>query len=137
LNKKLSKKDKEDWENFVNSKDKIQNKDSLILKNKNKNLFRVIDLHGFSLDDANKTINNFIEKCYLEGVDKINVITGKGSRSKNKEDPYQSVEFGILKYSVPDYIKNNINLMKIIKEIDSNSVDNPNVGSFNIFLKKK
>ncbi len=137
MNKKLSKKDKEDWENFVNSKDKIQNKDSLILKNKNKNLFRVIDLHGFSLDDANKTINNFIEKCYLEGVDKINVITGKGSRSKNKEDPYQSVEFGILKYSVPDYIKNNINLMKIIKEIDSNSVDNPNVGSFNIFLKKK
>ncbi len=137
MNKKLSKKDKKDWENFVNSKDKIQNKDSLILKNKNKNLFRVIDLHGFSLDDANKTINNFIEKCYLEGVDKINVITGKGSRSKNKEDPYQSVEFGILKYSVPDYIKNNINLMKIIKEIDSNSVDNPNVGSFNIFLKKK
>ena len=66
----------------------------------------------------NKTINNFIEKCYLEGVDKINVITGKGSRSKNKEDPYQSVEFGILKYSVPNYIKNNINLMKIIKEID-------------------
>ena len=137
MNKKLSKKDKKDWENFVNSKDKIQNKDSLILKNKNKNLFRVIDLHGFSLDDANKTINNFIEKCYLEGVDKINVITGKGSRSKNKEDPYQSVEFGILKYSVPDYIKNNINLMKIIKEIDSNSIDNPNVGSFNIFLKKK
>ncbi len=137
MNKKLSKKDKKDWENFVNSKDKIQNKDSLILKNKNKNLFRVIDLHGFSLDDANKTINNFIEKCYLEGVDKINVITGKGSRSKNKEDPYQSVEFGILKYSVPDYIKNNINLMKIIKEIDFKSVDNPNVGSFNIFLKKK
>ena len=137
MNKKLSKKDKKDWENFVNSKDKIQNKDSLILKNKNKNLFRVIDLHGFSLDDANKTINNFIEKCYLEGVDKINVITGKGSRSKNKEDPYQSVEFGILKYSVPNYIKNNINLMKIIKEIDFKSVDNPNVGSFSIFLKKK
>ena len=137
MNKKLSKKDKKDWENFVNSKEKIQNKDSFILKNKNKNLFRVIDLHGSSLDDANKTINNFIEKCYLEGVDKINVITGKGSRSKNKEDPYQSVEFGILKYSVPDYIKNNINLMKIIKEIDFNSVDNPNVGSFNIFLKKK
>ena len=137
MNKKLSKKDKKDWENFVNSKEKIQNKDSFILKNKNKNLFRVIDLHGSSLDDANKTINNFIEKCYLEGVDKINVITGKGSRSKNKEDPYQSVEFGILKYSVPNYIKNNINLMKIIKEIDFKSVDNPNVGSFNIFLKKK
>ena len=137
MNKKLSKKDKKDWENFVNSKDKIQNKDSLIFEKKNKNLFKVIDLHGFSLDDANKTINNFIEKCYLEGVDKINVITGKGSRSKNKDDPYQSGQLGILKYSVPDYIKNNINLMKIIKKIDFNSIDNPNVGSFDIFLKKK
>ena len=137
MNKKLSKKDKKDWENFVNSKEKIQNKDSLIFEKKNKNLFKVIDLHGFSLDDANKTINNFIEKCYLEGVDKINVITGKGSRSKNKDDPYQSGQLGILKYSVPDYIKNNINLMKIIKKIDFNSIDNPNVGSFDIFLKKK
>ncbi len=136
MNKKLSKKDKKDWENFVNSKEKIQNKDSLIFEKKNKNLFKVIDLHGFSLDDANKTINNFIEKCYSEGVDKINVITGKGSRSKNKDDPYQSGQLGILKYSVPDYIKNNINLMKIIKKIDFNSIDNPNVGSFDIFLKK-
>ena len=136
MNKKLSKKDKKDWENFVNSKDKIQNKDSLILKNKNKNLFRVIDLHGSSLDDANKTINNFIEKCYLEGVDKINVITGKGSRSKNKEDPYQSVEFGILKYSVPDYIINNMELLAKIKKIDFDSIENSNKGYFEIILKK-
>ena len=137
MNKKLSKKDKKDWENFVNSNEKIQNKDLSILKKKDKNLFRVIDLHGFSLEDANKTINYFIEKCYLEGVSKINIITGKGSRSKNKDDPYQSVQLGILKYSIPDYIKNNNNLMNKIKKIDYNSIDNPNEGSFNIFLKKK
>ena len=137
MNKKLSKKDKKDWENFVNSNEKIQNKDLSILKKKDKNLFRVIDLHGFSLEDANKTINYFIEKCYLEGVSKINIITGKGSRSKNKDDPYQSEKLGILKYSIPDYIKGNNNLMKKIKEIDYNSIDNPNHGSFNIFLKKK
>ena len=137
MNKKLSKKDKKDWENFLNSNEKIQNKDLSILKKKDKNLFRVIDLHGFSLEDANKTINYFIEKCYLEGVSKINIITGKGSRSKNKDDPYQSAKFGILKYSIPDYIKGNNNLMKKIKEIDYNSIDNPNHGSFNIFLKKK
>ena len=137
MNKKLSKKDKKDWENFVNSNEKIQNKDLSILKKKDKNLFRVIDLHGFSLEDANKTINHFIEKCYLEGVSKINIITGKGSRSKNKDDPYQSAKFGILKYSIPDYIKGNNNLMKKIKEIDYNSIGNPNHGSFNIFLKKK
>ena len=137
MKKKLSKKDKKDWNNFINSKEKIQNKDLSILKKKDENLFRVIDLHGFSLEEANKTINDFIMKCYLDGISKINIITGKGSRSKNKDDPYQSVELGILKYSIPDYIKNNINLMKKIKEIDYNSIDNLNVGSFNIFLKKK
>ena len=137
MKKKLSKKDKKDWDNFINSNEKIQNKDLSILKKKDENLFRVIDLHGFSLEEANKTINDFIMKCYLDGVSKINIITGKGSRSKNKDDPYQSVELGILKYSIPDYIKNNINLMKKIKEIDYNSIDNPNEGSFDIFLKKK
>ena len=137
MKKKLSKKDKKDWDNFINSKEKIQNKDLSILKKKDENLFRVIDLHGFSLEEANKSINDFIMKCYLDGISKINIITGKGSRSKNKDDPYQSVELGILKYSIPDYIKNNIDLMKKIKEIDYNSINNPNVGSFNIFLKKK
>ena len=138
MNKKISKKDKKDWENFVNSKEKVQNKDiSIFKKNKIQNLYEVIDLHGFSLIDANKAISNFIEECYLKGVSKINVITGKGSRSKNKDDPYQSIKLGILKYSIPEYIKNNINLMKKIKEIDYNSANNPNEGSFNIFLKKK
>ena len=137
MNKKLSDKDKKDWENFVNSKEKIQNKDLSIPKKENQNLFKVIDLHGFSLEDANKTINDFIEKCYLEGISEINVITGKGSRSKNKEDPYQSIKLGILKYSIPEYIKSNTNLMKKIREIDYNSINNPNNGSFNILLKKK
>ncbi len=137
MNKKLSKKDREDWENFINSNEKIKNKDLSISIKKNKNLFKVIDLHGFSLEDANKAIKDFIEQCYLEGVSKINIITGKGSRSKNKDDPYQSEKLGILKYSIPDYIKNNTNLMRKIKEIDYNSIGNPNEGSFNIFLKKK
>ena len=136
MKKKLSKKDKKDWDNFINSNEKIQNKDLSILKKKDENLFKVIDLHGFSLEEANKTINDFIEKCYLDGISKINIITGKGSRSKNKDDPYQSVQLGILKYSIPAYIKNNNNLMNKIKEIDYNSIDNPNEGSFNIFLKK-
>ena len=137
MNKKLSKKDKKDWESFVNSKEKIQNKDSLVFEKKDKNLFRSIDLHGFSLDDANKTINNFIEKCYSEGVDKINVITGKGSRSKNKEDPYLSTDLSILKYSIPNYIKNNYELMKKIKKLDFDSVNDISQGSFDILLNKK
>ena len=135
--KDLNQENKKIWEDYIKNPGDIYDKDNLKFGNKNiKNRFK-FDLHGFSLDDANKTINNFIEKCYSEGVDKINVITGKGSRSKNKDDPYQSEKLGILKYSIPDYIKGNNNLMKKIKEIDYNSIDNPNHGSFNIFLKKK
>ena len=137
LNNKLTDKDKKDWENFTSNKDALPNKDEISNKIKSKKTKSFIDLHGFSLEDANKTINYFIEKCYLEGVSKINIITGKGSRSKNKDDPYQSAKLGILKYSIPDYIKGNNNLMKKIKEIDYNSIGNPNHGSFNIFLKKK
>ena len=136
MKKKISDKDKKDWENFLSSKGSLPNKD-LELNIKKEISTKKIDLHGYSLEDANKAIKDFIEQCYLEGVSKINIITGKGSRSKNKDDPYQSEKLGILKYSIPDYIKNNINLMRKIKEIDYNSIGNPNEGSFNIFLKKK
>ena len=136
MNKKLSDKDKKDWQSFVENKDKVENKD---LEKKKENIFfeKTIDLHGYTLNDANKKIKDFIEESYNKGVSKINIITGKGSRSKVNDDPYKSANFGILKYSIPDYIKNNINLMRKIKEIDYNSIGNPNEGSFNIFLKKK
>ena len=96
-----------------------------------------IDLHGYTLENANKIINDFINKCYLEGVDSIKVITGKGSRSKNKEDPYLSADLSILKYSVPNYIKNNSELMKKIKELDFDSVNDISQGNFDILLRKK
>ena len=95
-----------------------------------------MDLHGYTLENANKVINNFIVKCYLENVSKIRVITGKGSRSKNKLDPYLSIDLSILKYSVPNYIKNNSELMKKIKELDLDSVNDVNQGTFDILLKK-
>ena len=89
------------------------------------------------MENANKVINNFIDKCYLENVSKIRVITGKGSRSKNKLDPYLSTDLSILKYSVPNYIKNNSELMKKIKELDLDSVNDVSQGTFDIILKKK
>ena len=134
--KKISKKDKKDWKKFLDSEETIEDKDITIIKNKNISS-RQIDLHGHTLENANEIINNFIDECYLNNINKIKVITGKGSRSKNKEDPYLSIDLSILKYSVPDYIKNNFELMKKIKKLDLDSVNDINKGSFDIVLKKK
>ena len=134
MTNKLSDKDKKDWINFINSSEKLQSKD-LEQSNDRAILERSIDLHGFTLEEANKEISKFVETCYLNKVKKINVITGKGMRSKNINDPYQSSELSILKYSVPEYIKNNSELMKKIIKIDFESVDSPSKGNFDIILK--
>ena len=135
--KKLSNKDKRDWKKFINSDEKLEIKDLDYNKFEKNFKKKSIDLHGYTLESANKVINNFINKCYLEGVDNIRVITGKGSRSKNKEDPYLSADLSILKYSVPNYIKNNSELMSKIKEIDFDSVNDTSQGNFDILLRKK
>ena len=119
MNRKLSNKDKKDWKNFLSRKDKIYNKDkSLSQKNTNKELIKTIDLHGLSLENANKVINDFINKCFHNNINRIIVVTGKGLRSNNIDNPYVSKDLSILKYSVPEYIKSNINLMKMIKNIN-------------------
>jgi len=134
LIKKITEKDKKDWLNFLNNNEKLINKDKQ--KNQNQSIDKVIDLHGYSLENANKKIDEFIKICFSQKVNKINVITGKGSRSKNKDNPYQSENFSILKHSVPEYIKTNPNLMKMIKEINFEDIESPSKGSFDILLKK-
>ena len=134
MTNKLSDKDKKDWQDFLNSSEKLDSKD-VDQTIKSKILERSIDLHGYTLDDANKEISNFIENCYLDRVKKINVITGKGMRSKNLDNPYQSIDLSILKHSVPEYIKSNPELMKKIIKIDFDSVNSPSKGNFDIFLK--
>ena len=137
MKKKISDQDKKDWKTFIDGNVKLVNKDlnnqniKKILKNKS------LDLHGYTLENANITIDDFINKCFLEGVESIKVITGKGSRSKNKEDPYLSTDLSILKYSVPNYIENNSELMKKIKKLDLDSVNDISQGSFDILLNKK
>ena len=131
---KLSDKDKKDWQDFLDSSEKLQSKDVDKLKNQII-LERSIDLHGYTLEEANKKISEFIETCYLNKVKKVNVITGKGMRSKNLEDPYKSKNLSILKYSVPEYIKNNNELMNKIIKIDFDSVNSPSKGNFDIYLK--
>ena len=131
---KLTDKDKKDWQNFLDSSEKLQSKDLDQVNNKIISESS-IDLHGYTLEEANKKISEFIENCYVNKVKKINVITGKGMRSKNLDDPYQSKDLGILKYSVPEYIKNNPDLMSKIIRIDLKSVLSPSKGNFDIFLK--
>lgn len=131
----ITKKDKQDWENFVNSKEKIPSKDT---QAQNTKIFKTkkIDLHGLTLNEANKVIENFINKAYLEKISKLIVITGKGLHSENEKDPYVSKELGILKHSVPEYIKNNRSLMSLINEITDAKIEDGGSGAFYIILKK-
>ena len=136
--KLLTSKDEKDWNNFINNNGSIHDKDSAESINyAQTNKTKKIDLHGFSISRANEEVKNFLIKSYEEGYKKIIIITGKGSRSKNKEDPYLSKDLSILKYSVPNYIKNNSELMKKIRDLDFVSINDVSKGSFNIFLKKK
>ena len=134
MTNKLSDKDKKDWQKFLDSSEKLLNKDVDQVKNQIISE-TTIDLHGYTLEDANKKISEFIENCYVNKVKKINVITGKGMRSKNLDDPYQSKDLSILKHSVPEYIKNSPELMSKIINIDFASVNSPSKGNFDIFLK--
>ena len=134
MTNKLSDKDKKDWQKFLDSSEKLLNKDVDQVKNQIISE-TTIDLHGYTLEDANKKISEFIENCYVNKVKKINVITGKGMRSKNLDDPYQSKDLSILKHSVPEYIKNNPELMSKIINIDFDSVNSPSKGNFDIILR--
>tara|TARA_B100000989_G_scaffold191592_1_gene144290 strand:+ start:35 stop:448 length:414 start_codon:yes stop_codon:yes gene_type:complete len=136
LNKKLSKKDLKTWKDFVDGKDKLYNKDSINKEHEHKKKESTIDLHGFSLDQANNKIEKFITTCFEKKIEKLNIITGKGLRSKVEQNPYQSKDLGILKYSVPEFIKSNSGLMRIIKKIEDNT-NNKNLGFFTLFLKIK
>ena len=131
----ISEKDKKDWENFLSKKEKLPNKD---IKTYKKLFFktRSIDLHGYTIEEANKIIENFIIESFQENINKLIVVTGKGIHSQNEKDPYVSKDLSILKYSVPEFISHNQNLLKIIYEIKDAKIEDGGTGAFYIFLKK-
>ena len=135
MNSNISDKDKKDWLNFINKNEKLPSKDIISIKNKPK-YKRLIDLHGYTLEEANHTIQNFIYKAYKDKVTKLIVVTGKGKHSNKEADPYVSRDLSILKYSVPEFIKKNINLMKLILEIKEAKIEDGGSGAFYIYLKK-
>jgi DNA-nicking Smr family endonuclease len=136
LNSKLTDKDKKDWKNFTSSRDKVPNKDFKInKKNIKENTERIIDLHGFSLENANKIVEGFINNSYQEGIKKVIVVTGKGTRSKTANNPYLSRDLSILKHSVPEFIKSNSSLMNKIKQISEANIEDGGSGAFYIYFK--
>jgi DNA-nicking Smr family endonuclease len=137
LKRKISDKDKKDWKNFISNKEKLSNKDLYLSNNKiEKEIIKTIDLHGFSLENANNVIEEFIIQCFKKNVNKIIVITGKGLRSKSIRNPYVSKDLSILKHSVPDFIKSKPNLMKIIQKIEEAKIEDGGGGAFYIYLKR-
>ena len=132
----ISEKNKKDWEKFLSSNEKLPNKDTefkkkVFLKTKS------IDLHGYTLEQANKSIEDFIIKSYEEKINKLIVVTGKGIHSQNEKDPYVSKDLSILKYSVPEFISNNKSLMKLVYEIKDAKIEDGGAGAFYVYLKKK
>ena len=135
MSNNISNKDKKDWQDFVSSKDKLYNKD-IEFRNKSKIKIKSIDLHGYTLDQANKKIEEFIQKSFAEKINKIIVVTGKGLHSQSDKDPYVSKDLSILKYSIPEFISKNKNLMNIIYEMQDAKIEDGGSGAFYIFLKK-
>ena len=135
MNSKISEKDKKTWNEFLSNDQKLPDKDNFKTEIK-VNKTRSLDLHGKTLDEANRVIENFIRKSYQEKVHKLIIVTGKGLHSKNEMDPYVSKDLGILKYSIPDFLKNNSELMKMISNIGEASIADGGTGAFYIFLKK-
>ena len=136
MNSKISEKDKKTWEEFLSNDQKLPDKDNFQSKIKSKKT-RSLDLHGQTLDEANQIIENFIKKSYADKVHKLIIVTGKGLHSSNEKDPYVSKDLGILKYSIPNFLKNNAELMELISNISEASIEDGGSGAFYIFLKKK
>ena len=136
MNSKISEKDKKSWEEFLSNDQKLPDKDNFQSEIKSKKT-RLLDLHGKTLDEANQIIENFIRKSYEDKVHKLIIVTGKGLHSSNEKDPYVSKDLGILKYSIPNFLENNADLMDLITNISEANIEDGGSGAFYIFLKKK
>ena len=136
MNRRISNKDKKDWENFLQNKEKLLDKEEKF-KTKKRINSRTFDFHGYSLDEANQKIEELIGEAYRDGVNKLIIVTGKGLHSENSKDPYKSIDLGILKNSLPEFVKNNNTLLKMINSMGEANIEDGGSGAFYIFLKKK
>ncbi len=134
----VTSKDKKDWTTFTKSIGNLYDKDEKVTQiAKDTNRVRKLDLHGFSLLDANKAVKNFIIESFELGCKKILVVTGKGLRSKIDKDPYRSSKMSTLKNSIPEYIKNDTDLAILVNKISTADQKDGGEGAINIYLKSQ
>ena len=132
----ISSKDKKDWLAFTKQMGNIKAKESDLLKENIKlSEVKKLDLHEFSLNEANEKVKNFIINSFNSGYKKLLIVTGKGLRSKSHENPYVSEKLSVLRYSVPEYIKNDENLANKINSISTADIKDGGEGAIYIFLK--
>ena len=136
LKKNISHKDKKVSQDFIDKNERVDNKDDILNEESSRNIEKSIDLHGYTLQEANIVIEEFINNSYKQKINKLIVVTGKGLHSENENNPYISKNLSILKNSVPEFIKNNQNLMKKIVEFKDAEIKDCGSGAFYIYLKK-
>ena len=129
-------KDKKDWINFTKKMENIFVKeDNSFKENQERNKIRKLDLHGYSLEDANKIVKKFITEAFDNNYRKLLIVTGKGSRSKSYDNPYISKNLSVLKNAIPEYIKNDENLNSIINKVTQAVRKDGGEGAINVYLK--
>ena len=130
-------KDRKDWTTFTEHLANVYDKDTSFKKqNTALNKIRRLDLHGLSLNQANKVVKKFIIESFEGGYKKLLIITGKGLRSKVHKNPYLSEQMNVLKHSVPEFIKNDEDLFEKISRMSTADLKDGGEGAFYIFLKK-
>ena len=134
--KNFSEVDKKIWENYIKNPLDIYDKEKEDIKNYNRKERFKFDLHGFSLDDANKKVKELISSCFESNYKEILLITGKGIHSLNDKDVYKSKNLGRLKHSVPEFIRSDPELSKIILSIKIADIKDGGDGAILIRLKK-
>ena len=134
-NKDLSPEDKKNWEDYIKNPSDIFDKDKTnSVDNEKKSRFR-FDLHGFTLDQANKKVKEIIFSCVEKKYKEVLLITGKGKHSKNDKDIYTSKDLGKLKYSVPEFINSDQELSSLIISIQDAKIKDGGEGAIIIKLK--
>ena len=133
--KDLSKEDIKTWASYIKNPSDVYDKDKSISQDqKRKDRFK-FDLHGYSLDEANQKVGDIITLCVKNKYKEILLITGKGLHSTSDNDAYVSKNFSKLKYSVPEFIKSNDELSKLIISISDSDTKDGGEGAILIKLR--
>ena len=133
--KELNQEDKEIWEDYIKNPSDVYDKDRNTSKDNHRRERFKFDLHGFTLDEANIKVKEIIEYCFKKKFKELLLITGKGIHSTIDEDAYISKDLGKLKYSIPEFIKNNEDLNKLIISINDAEYKDGGEGAIIIKLK--